>query len=439
MHHTNRKFLVIVCLLFVIALLFTSCGPEDQASAPAEVAPATVRWITWDRSSQAEALLIDQFHKQYPHVEFKREEVDYRWRDLFTQTPPPDLLNMDVNYDFGQMIEQNQLADLSELWDQTGLLTQVPASLQKLSEHNGKQFYVPFGFGWVGFYYNKAIFAQYNLQPPQSWEEFMQICDTLRTNGEIPLSIAGSEPWSSYEWFEYLDLRLNGPTFHQGLLSGKEHFNDARVRHVAEIWKSLFDKEYYVQDAQLLGGLNALTALVRTDKAFKLTGEKAVMALSDAYNASQMPGPFMNELGFFRFPSMDASVPKAEAIDPFGYVMPVGAEHIPQTLAFLRQLSTPEGQALVAQAGLYSSVTYAPARSDVDLTRLRFDQSQAVEMLKATDEAVPLMWLALPETMWGMMTYHFTQFVRERDVDKFIASLEEARQKALDQGLLKNE
>ncbi len=439
MCYTNRKSQGWVCWLFVLVLLLTSCGPEDKSGQPAEVAPATVHWITWDRSSQVEALLIDQFHKQYAHVDFKREEVNYRWRALLAQKPLPDLLNVDINYDFVQITRQNQLADLTELWDQTGLLAQMPASLQKLSEYNGKQYYMPLGFGWVGFYYNKAIFAQYNLQPPQSWEEFLQICDTLRANGETPLSLSGSEPWSSYEWFEYLDLRLNGPTFHRSLLNGKEKFSDERVRHVVEVWKSLFDKEYYVQDASLLGGLNALTSLVRSDKAFKLTGEKAVMALSDAYNASQMPGPFMNELGFFRFPIMDASLPKAEAVDPFGYVVPVGADHIPQALAFLRQVGTPESQAVVAQAALFSSVTYAPARSDIDPARLRFDQSAAMAMLKETEEAVPLMWLALPEVAWGMMTYHFTQFIRERDVDKFITSLEEARQKASDQGLFVNE
>lgn len=439
MLQTNRIPCIAVNLCLFLALLLTSCGPEDETQKRAEVAPATIHWITWDRSSPAEQILIKQFQEQYPSMEFKRDEFNYRWEELLKETPSPDLLNMDVGNGLDAMIRQNQAADLTELWEQTGLLKQVPTTLQKLSEHNGKQYYLPFGFGWVGIYYNKQVFAKYNLQEPQTWEEFIQVCETLRANGETPLSISGNEPWSSYEWFEYLNLRLNGPEFHRGLLTGKERFDDARVRTVLETWKSLFDNGYFIENPQLMGSLSALTALVRGEKVVQLTREKAVMALSDAYNISQLPAPFQAELDFFRFPIMDPALPKAEAINAFGYVIPVGAEHIPQTLAFLSHLSTPAAQAIVAQAGLFSSVTYAPARMDVDPARLRVDQRKALEMLQATDETVPLMWLALPDTMWGMMTYSFDRFVRDQEVDVMIQKFEEARQMAEKKGLFVQE
>jgi len=442
MHHQQRPPRLVWpwLLLTLVGFLTVQCGPGEEPARPPEVAAATIRWATWDISSQAEQTLVKQFREQYPQVEFKRIDLDMGWQALMRDTPPPDLVNMDADYEFGEAMRQNQVADLTELWDQSGLLEQVPASLQRLTERDGKQFYVPFGFGWVGIYYNKQIFADYGLQPPQSWEEFITICETLHANGETPLAISGSEPWTSYAWFEYLNLRLNGPQFHRDLLSGKERYDDARVRAVLEQWKQLFDNGYFVEDAQTLGGLNALMALVRNERAKALTRTKAVMTLSDAYNVSQIPALFLNELDFFRFPVLDSSLPAAEAVSPFGYVVPLGAEHIPQALAFLTHLSTPAAQGIIAQEGLFSSVTYAPARVDVDPARLRFDQQKALDLIKNTDEVVPQMWMALPDQVWGMMTFEFGRFIREpHDIDIFTQKLEEMRQKAVASGNLPGE
>lgn len=138
--------------LGVVALFTLQCGPAGEAPRPAEVAPATIRWATWEISSRAEALLIEQFREQYPQIEFKRQGLDSPWQTLWQETPLPDLVNMDAGYELDAMIRQNQVADVTELWSQTGLVEQVPASLQKLTERDGKQFYIPFGFGWVGMY-----------------------------------------------------------------------------------------------------------------------------------------------------------------------------------------------------------------------------------------------------------------------------------------------
>lgn len=426
--------------LFVLSLLLSlvvvSCGPESSTSKSAELGSATVRWATWDRNSPAETMLVKQFQEAYPQVEFKREELTGNATNAL-KPAPPDLLNMDIRYEFNTLLDQGKFADLTDLWEETGLRDQIPASLQRLSERDGKQFYIPFGFGWVGFYYNKQIFAQYNLQPPENWEQFLLLCETLALNGETPLALAGADPWSSYEWFEYLDLRLNGAEFHRNLTQGKESFQDQRVRNVLESWKSLFDLGYFTQSSKTAQGLSALTSIMRAEKIEMLNRDRAVMALSDAYYASQLPAPFMQQVGFFRFPIIDPSMPVAEAVDAFGYVIPVGSDNPSHAIAFLRQVSTPQSALLVAQQGIFSSVTYAPSRKDVETSGTRADQQGAMAMIQAADETVPYFWLTLPDQTWGMMQYHFTRFTTTWDVDAFMSKLEEARQEGIKKGLFK--
>ena len=139
----------------------------------------------------------------------------------------------------------------------------------------------------------------------------------------------------------------------------------------------------------------------------------------------------------FVFRIMDAAMPTAEVVYPFGYAVPLGANHTPQALAFLLHLSTPTAQALIAKEGVFSGTTYAPARQDIDLTILRADQRQALKLLKTTDETLPHMWRAMPRRVWGLITFEFTRFVRApHDINIFIQKLEAVRQKAMANGQL---
>lgn len=437
----DRTFRSYVMLILACSTLLTAhCGPEPEPPRPAEIGAATLRWRTWETTSQVEQTLMAQFQAIYPQVEFERRSIEEPINNLLNATPLPDLFNIEAGTEFDGLIRQNRLADLTEIWNQSALQTNVPQSLQTMTVRDGKQFYVPLGFGWVGIYYNKQIFADYDLTPPTTWEEFIQICATLRAQGETPLAIAGNEPWASYLWFEYLNLRLNGASFQRGLITGKEHFDDPRIYTVLETWKSLFDNGYFVENPQMLGSLQMMAALLRSERAQMLTREKAVMVLADTYNSSQLPAVFMDELDFFRFPIMDAALPTTEVVYPFGYAVPLGADHAPQALAFLLHLTTPTAQALIAKEGIFSGTTYAPARQDVDLTLLRADQRQALDLLNETDETLPHMWLAMPRGVWGLMTFEFTRFIRApHDVDIFIQKLEAVRQKALANGQLTGE
>src|SRR5690606_20868619 len=124
---------------------------------------------------------------------------------------PPDMLMSFVNRQYAQASRQGELSDLSEVWTNATLDENLLPNVQKLlrDEENGNPLMVPLAFAWSGIYYNKAIFEQYNLQPPQSWNEFIQICATLQANGETPLAIPGMRSYVHTLWFDYLNLRIN--------------------------------------------------------------------------------------------------------------------------------------------------------------------------------------------------------------------------------------
>ena len=150
-----------------------------------------------------------------------------------------------------------------------------------------------------------------------------------------------------------------------------------------------------------------LFSLIRGDNGM-LRRPKAVMVLSVPYNFSDVPPKFQDEMDFFRFPIIDPAIPTAEIIDLFGYVIPVGADHLPQALDFVTFMGSVEAQSLLAQQPFAQSRIYAPARMDIDPDLPSPQQRKVRELVQTADDAVVPLFYALPRMMWSQMTLGYS-------------------------------
>ncbi len=64
------------------------------------------------------------------------------------------------------------------------------------------------GKEYVVLYYNKEIFAKYNLQVPTTFEELKAVSKTLNENNVIPMSIFAKEKWPCVSLFDVFATRL---------------------------------------------------------------------------------------------------------------------------------------------------------------------------------------------------------------------------------------
>ena len=81
-------------------------------------------------------------------------------------------------------------------------------------------------------FYNRKLFSQHDLAPPQSWEDFDRAAAKLQQAGVVPLA-QSSEPWQVATLFETLVLAQSGPAFYRELFVKKDPhaFADARLGH----------------------------------------------------------------------------------------------------------------------------------------------------------------------------------------------------------------
>jgi raffinose/stachyose/melibiose transport system substrate-binding protein len=59
--------------------------------------------------------------------------------------------------------------------------------------------------------YNKAIFQKYNLQPPATDNELLEIARTLKQNGIAPFALANKPKWPGSMFYMYFVDRLADP------------------------------------------------------------------------------------------------------------------------------------------------------------------------------------------------------------------------------------
>ena len=65
---------------------------------------------------------------------------------------------------------------------------------------------IPYSLMLSGVIYNKDIFAQYDLEVPTTWDELIEVSDTLKDNGVDPFyaTFSSGESWTIGQgWFDY--------------------------------------------------------------------------------------------------------------------------------------------------------------------------------------------------------------------------------------------
>lgn len=432
----SLRRLTLAAVLALVGLALVGCWHEDEA-ATLSSEPVTLQFVTFDTEGawgETEADLIAGYQELRPNVEVEHSAYSQFPQQYLDAPPPPDVMTITPGYFLDRAVASDSVADLSDVWQQAALDESLPPAFQALSQHGGKQYYLPVGYSWAGVYYNRETFEQLGLEPPATWDEFMLICDTLLANGVTPLALPGQDPWPAMLWLDYLILRLQGAEFHQELVVGQVRYDDVRVREAVELWSTLLRNGYFVEEPFRFGDFDSIMAIVRGDDAL-LGGAKAAMVLTGPPWLGEVPEAFRSELDFFPFPAIDPAVPRAETVGPYGYMVPAAGEHLPEALSLITYMASPEAQQRIALRLANSAAAQAPLHGAVDRDQLPAAVRQGMALVEGADAVVTQYMPSTPEALWQPIGDALNRFLRDpADVDSFLLALEGARQQAEEQG-----
>ncbi len=171
----------------------------------------------------------------------------------------------------------------------------------------------------VVMYYNKKLFDQVGVNPPQTWDDVMTLVDKFNSKGIAPFSLGGGSKWTSMMWLEYLFDRIGGPDVFNNIFAGKSGaWGDPSAMKAYQMVQQLIDANGFIK------GFNTITADSNADIALLYTNKAAMLLHGGwAYGAMKAAEPnfVKSDLTFGPFPAVTGGKgdPKNVAGNPANY------------------------------------------------------------------------------------------------------------------------
>jgi multiple sugar transport system substrate-binding protein len=147
------------------------------------------------------------------------------------------------------LAKNDLLEDLSDLWDEVIVPNGVSKDLADAFTVDGKVYAVPYSVIYNTMVYNMDIFKQFNLEVPQTFDEFITVCQTLKDNGITPIALK-NDSWAGFIWFQAL-IGAYEPQLYLDICNGTKDYTDPDVVKVMNIWKDMLDKGYFTMPMKI--------------------------------------------------------------------------------------------------------------------------------------------------------------------------------------------
>jgi raffinose/stachyose/melibiose transport system substrate-binding protein len=262
----SKKFYLILSALVAFSVLLAACGggaaPEEPAGGePAAAEPVTLRVLVHQNPPMVEFIegFNDRFEAAHPNItvdmsvvnandlstvtqtRLTANDVDVIDMFGFTNAAQPYMKNVDPP-NWQTLIEAGYLLDIS---DQPFLANYYPASIADAGTYNGKVYQINLGtVSYSGIYYNKALFNEYNVAVPTTWDELVAACETFKA-ADIPcMTAGGKDGWPIFVGAYGLigSIYPDQAALVEGLWTGSIKWDDAKSM---EMWDKM---KVYAQD-----------------------------------------------------------------------------------------------------------------------------------------------------------------------------------------------
>jgi len=293
-------------------------------------------------------------------------------RTYLASDNPPDVLTWFAGNRMRFFSNNNLLMPLDDLYAENGWEESYSEGILAVSKgSDGSYYFVPTSYYHWAIWYRPSMFEELGLEIPETWDQFLTLVEALKEAGKVPVSIGTLAPWTAAGWFDYLNMRQNGPEFHIQLMDGEVAYNSQEVKDTFARWRELLDREAFLPQPEAYSWQDAVTPFAQGDAGLYLMGRFIV---------DQFPDDLEDDLDFFRFPIMDEGIPVGEDAPTDGFFAAAKAPNPDGALELLTFLGGAEAQTwLVEQGG--SPAVHKDVSLDLydDITR------RGVEMLQESD------------------------------------------------------
>lgn len=215
------------------AMVLSLGGCAAAAPDASDDSPTTVTiwsWRTEDKAAMQE--IFDEFNAENPdiRVTFDPLDPDSYANKLSTALQGgkgPEIAQLNPYGALQPFVDAGYLEPLDDLVPELGSFSD-DAKIAVKGLNDGKLYGVPYAAVNLGVFYNTEIFAEHEIEVPQTYQEFVDACDKLLEAGVVPIAAGGAngQGWALEVALNVLTPGLTGPDFYNDLMSGKKKLTD---------------------------------------------------------------------------------------------------------------------------------------------------------------------------------------------------------------------
>lgn len=352
----RRAMLLLVAVLTIAGMLGTAVAQDA----------VTIRFFHKWPEPEAMAYfesVIEQFEAEYPNIRIEMEAVaDEPYKDkiraVMASGDVPDVFFSWAGEFSWKFAREGRALPLDDYFYGTDWQEAVINSAAEPYKWQGVLYGIPLRINAKFMVYNLSMFEQYGLEAPETWDELLAVCETLKDNGVTPIGFGNEFPWASSHYVGDFNAKLVPADVLQAdyLLTAEPD--------------DLFTHPGYVEALrrfQLLGtngcfneGANAIQhSLARSSF---IAGQVAMVYIELEEFVTVANGMGEDAFGFFELPGGTGGEGDQEILTgaPDGFMISAATQYPDEAVTFLKFLTSPEmGAKYVSEMGIPSAVVGA--------------------------------------------------------------------------------
>lgn len=258
-----------------------------------------------------------------------------------------------------------------------------------ISKINDEIYVVPYKIQTGGVFYNKDMFAEYNVEVPETWDEFIVALDTFKDAGITPNIMGMKDGWEHIVPFAVIqtaELLVHDENWPSKRMAGEVSFADTPEFKTGLEKYSLLMNEYNVSD-------KSSRTFAQNSEAF-FNGEAAMYTSGSWVQGSDVTIEHDFETGFFPIPSSDGT-PLVPLWVNEGLSISAETEHPEVAKDFVRFFVENEEW---AAKFLASEQLFTPLKTPVEYEST--DLHKEVESYVSTSKGIPNFFDQVGDNAW---------------------------------------
>ena len=214
----------------------------------------------------------------------------------FIKEDYPDIIAIGGDVNYSNFLDADLFMDVSD-FEGVKNIKQSYLDMEKELEftpHEGI-YGLPYAANAAGILYNEDMFVEHGWEIPETWDEFIALCDTIEEEGIVPIYLGFKDTWTCLAPWNALAVGLTDSDVYNQVNKGNTTF-EKEYKQVAEKMKMLLN--YAEPNPYPYRYKDACTAFARGEAAMYTIGSYAVPQIK-----SVNPGMNINS---FTFPANES-------------------------------------------------------------------------------------------------------------------------------------